>query len=85
MAVISSFATLMLGIHEEIQEEARKEVEKILGNDRITSENISELKVVEKIIKETLRLFPIAPILGRTSTGEIKLGKDNFNLNFAPL
>ena len=74
----------MLGIHQEIQEEARKEVEQILGNDQTTPENLSQLKVVEKIIKETLRLFPIAPIMARTSTGEIKLGECYFHLYFAP-
>lgn len=66
----------MLGIYEEIQEKAREEVMRILpDNNSIDNENISQLKIVERIVKETLRLFPIAPIMARTSIGEIKLGK----------
>ncbi|XP_043472140.1 cytochrome P450 4C1-like isoform X1 [Leptopilina heterotoma] len=74
LAVISSFAILMLGIHPEIQEKARNEVTKILQkNNSIDGDKLSQLKIVDKIIKETLRLFPIAPLMARTAMDEIKL------------
>ncbi|XP_051174382.1 cytochrome P450 4C1-like isoform X2 [Leptopilina boulardi] len=75
LAVISSFAILMLGIHEKIQDDARIEVMRIFADNSnsMDIEKLSQLKFIEKIVKETLRLFPIAPIMARTTIGEIKL------------
>ncbi|XP_015600585.1 cytochrome P450 4C1 [Cephus cinctus] len=75
IALISSFATLMLGMHHEAQEKARKEIEEIFqGEDEpLTSESLSQLKYLEAVIKETIRLFPIAPFLIRHLRGELPL------------
>ena len=74
MALISSFAVLMLGIHQDVQDKARAEVNKIFENKVIDAESLSKLKYMEMIIKETLRLFPIAPFMVRQLKEELKLG-----------
>ncbi|XP_014204433.1 cytochrome P450 4C1-like [Copidosoma floridanum] len=75
LALTSSFAVLMMGIHESVQDKARNEVKEVLGDNDVDVEGLSKLKYVEMVIKETLRLFPVGPLLGRRLTGELKLDK----------
>ncbi|XP_016838143.1 cytochrome P450 4g15 [Nasonia vitripennis] len=73
LAVTSSFAVLMLGIHGDVQKKARSEVDEVIGVGDVNIESLSKLKYLEMVIKETLRLFPIAPLMVRQLNGELKL------------
>ncbi|XP_038717360.1 cytochrome P450 CYP749A22-like [Tripterygium wilfordii] len=55
-----SWAVMLLAIHPEWQEEARKEVQNMFGNQTPSSDGISKLKIMSMIINETLRLYPPA-------------------------
>lgn len=68
----------MLGIHENVQDKARAEVHEVMGSGEINAESLPKLKYIEMIIKETLRLFPIAPLLVRRLHGEVKLGMKKY-------
>lgn len=72
-ATISSFAFLMLGMHPEIQDKVRTELHEVLGERNVTSEKLPELKYLEMVIKETLRLFPIAPLMVRELKDDVDL------------
>ncbi|XP_046734966.1 uncharacterized protein LOC124404677 [Diprion similis] len=72
-AVISSFVFLMLGMHQSVQEKVRAELHEVLGEDSVTAENLHDLKYVEMVVKETLRLFPIAPFMARELKGDVDL------------
>ena len=51
------------------------------SSDReVTIEDLSKLKYLECVMKETLRLFPSAPILGRKVTEDIQIGKFKFQI-----
>lgn len=44
---------------------------------------LNELKYIDYIVKETLRLYPVLPFLTRTTSEDIELGKfiySNFTL-----
>ncbi|KAF7998237.1 hypothetical protein HCN44_009635 [Aphidius gifuensis] len=76
VAVIASFALLMLAIHQNIQDKLRKEIYDILGDDDdddIDEIHIQKFKYLDMIIRETIRMYPIAPLMVRKTTGEIKL------------
>ena len=58
------------------QEKAYQEQESIFqGSDRsVTMRDLSEMKYLERVIKETLRLYPSVPGVGRTLSEDIKMG-----------
>ncbi|KAK9744653.1 Cytochrome P450 [Popillia japonica] len=67
----------LLGNYPEIQELVFEEVHSIL-NDKLTPTSISELsemKYLECVIKETLRLYPSMPVIMRQLEQEITLGE----------
>jgi cytochrome P450/NADPH-cytochrome P450 reductase len=64
-----SFATYLLVKHPEIMAKAREEAERVLTTDPNfvpTFKEISELKYINQILRETLRLYPTAPAFSRT-------------------
>ncbi|XP_028777562.1 cytochrome P450 93A2-like [Neltuma alba] len=68
-AVGVEWAVAELINHPKIMEKARKEVERVTGNERIVNESdIVNLPYVQAIVKESLRLHPPAPMFLREST-----------------
>ncbi|WVY89931.1 hypothetical protein V8G54_035445 [Vigna mungo] len=65
-----------LRLNQEWQSKAREEVLSVLGpNSFPTSETLSELKLVNLILQETLRLYPNPGALVREASRKVKLGK----------
>lgn len=70
-----SFTLHLLARYPEAQQKVLQEVTAVLGEDReqqISLRELSELKYVECVIKETLRLYPSVPIVGRQLTKDFK-------------
>jgi cytochrome P450 len=65
-----------------LQEIAFQEQESIFqGSDRpVTMQDLNEMKYLERVIKETLRLYPAAPIIGRVLKQDVSIG----NLQLEP-
>ncbi|XP_073131466.1 cytochrome P450 CYP749A22-like isoform X2 [Henckelia pumila] len=83
-----SWSILLLGIHTEWQEEARKEVIQLFGQENPNPEGIARLKTVTMIIYETLRLYSPVTTITRRIERKTKLGKyqlpANVNLLIPP-
>jgi Cytochrome P450 len=64
-----------------IQDKIYEELENILqGSDRShTMKDVSEMKYLERVIKEVLRLYPPLPIISACTTRDIELGKLYWN------
>jgi cytochrome P450 family 4 len=45
------------------------------GDEKITIEDTNKLVYLEQVLKETLRLFPIAPMFLRKLQDEVKIGE----------
>lgn len=65
----------MLAIHKDIQDRVYNELNEIYESTTTPSstESISKLEYMEKVIKETMRLYPVAPFLGRECQADTKL------------
>ncbi|XP_054723927.1 cytochrome P450 4V2-like [Uloborus diversus] len=69
---------MMLGLYQDVQRIAMEEVDGIFenGNKRfVTAEDVSEMKYLDCVIKECLRLYPSAPIVAREISEDIHFGK----------
>lgn len=58
-----------------VQDKVRAEVKEVVGDGTPTLKTMSELKYLDLVIKETVRLFPIATLLLREVHEDIDLGK----------
>lgn len=66
-----SFTLYCLSKHQEIQDKVFEEVAEILGDDKnakVSYENLQNMKYLEKVIKESLRMYPPVPVISRILT-----------------
>lgn len=73
----SSFVLSLLGIHQNIQEKVYEELYEIFGDsDRpATFSDTLRMKYLERVILETLRMYPPVPIIGRKLRHAVKIRK----------
>ncbi|XP_026734414.1 cytochrome P450 4C1-like [Trichoplusia ni] len=71
------FTIILLGSHPEVQEKALTEIQEVLGNlDRdVKKTDLSKLIYAEAVLKESMRLYTIAPVLARKVDKDVKLSK----------
>lgn len=72
----SSFALCLLGIHKDIQQRVFEEQQAIFGDDikrDCTFADTLQMPYLERVICETLRLYPPVPIIARKLEEDIKL------------
>ncbi|XP_046737922.1 cytochrome P450 4C1-like [Diprion similis] len=80
MPIAMSFLMLMLASNQNIQHKVYEELYEIYGDEddgelSITAENLSRMVYLERVIKETLRLFPVFPVIFRKVTEDLNLGE----------
>ncbi|CAH1159371.1 unnamed protein product [Phaedon cochleariae] len=72
-----SFTLYALAHHPDIQEKVHQEQIHIFGNatepKTVSYDNLQEMKYLEMVIKEALRLYPPIPVIARELTGDIIL------------
>ncbi|KAI3820190.1 hypothetical protein L1987_14048 [Smallanthus sonchifolius] len=73
-ANLLTWAFLLLGLHQEWQNKAREEVDRVCGQHAFPcSENLADLKIITMILNETLRLYPPAVMMMRQASENVKL------------
>lgn len=74
-----SYAILMLAMHPEHQQRVFEEVKLIFPDKNMENyvnyEDLTNLEFTERIIKETMRLFPAVPVMARNATAPFDLSK----------
>ncbi|KAL6187844.1 hypothetical protein ACLB2K_039239 [Fragaria x ananassa] len=71
-----AWTILLLALHPEWQEEARREVMQLIGKQTTpNSDGIAKLKTMSMILNETLRLYPPVVSIIRRVKKDVRLGK----------
>ncbi len=60
--------------HPQVLEKLREELRQVVGDRPLTSEHVQELKYLDATVKETLRLTPIIPDVGRRLERPMTIG-----------
>ncbi|KAK0180546.1 hypothetical protein PV327_002914 [Microctonus hyperodae] len=75
---VFSFTILMLAMHPDVQNRIREEVLSIIGaSDNVMLDNIGSFEYMDMVIKETIRLFPVGPIIPREITDDLQIAQVN--------
>ncbi|KAL1456050.1 hypothetical protein WDU94_000804 [Cyamophila willieti] len=77
-AMAMSWSLFLLGSHPNHQDNVYEELESIFGDDLdrpITSRDCAQMKYLERVIKEALRLFPSVPFIGRMMEEDLQVGE----------
>lgn len=74
-----SYAILMLAMYPEYQERVYEEVKSIFPDNNIDNfvnyDDLNQLEFTERVIKETMRLFPAVPVMARNATAPFDLSE----------
>jgi len=79
----SSFALCMLGIHKDIQDKVFAEQKAIFGENMqrdCTFADTMEMKYLERVIMETLRMYPPVPLIARRLDSDVKLASGPYTV-----
>uniref|UniRef100_A0A1L8EFT6 Putative cytochrome p450 4d2-like isoform x2 n=1 Tax=Haematobia irritans TaxID=7368 RepID=A0A1L8EFT6_HAEIR len=71
-----SFALYLISRHPEVQKKIIEEIVEVIGSDverPVTLRDLGELKYLECVIKESLRLYPPVPMIGRYFTEDVDI------------
>lgn len=69
-----TFAWHLLTENPEVQEAMYQEVQSVIGERPVTPEDLPKLPLVEQVVQETLRLFPVVWLADRVPEKDIELG-----------
>ncbi|XP_047992299.1 cytochrome P450 4C1-like isoform X2 [Leguminivora glycinivorella] len=74
-SLVVAYALVLLGSHKEEQDKVYKELKQIFGDSkRIPSkEDLNKMEYLERVIKETMRLYTVVPVIARETQSELKL------------
>nr|CAD7579312.1 unnamed protein product [Timema californicum] len=77
VATALAFLLILLAKHPDVLTKVRQEAEEILGDSKRapTLVELQDMKYLEQCIKETLRLYPSIPVLGRKLSEDVVMGK----------
>ncbi|KAJ8772721.1 hypothetical protein K2173_027898 [Erythroxylum novogranatense] len=74
-ANVLTWAIVLLSIHQDWQVKAREEVTRVLGDEESpTADTLSELKLIQMILNETLRLYAPVTFFVRKTCKDVQLG-----------
>jgi cytochrome P450 len=78
-AAAASWACHLIGSHPEVQKKLHEEMDTIFGNSTrpITNDDLRDLKYLDCVIKETLRLFPSVAFFARKISDDDTVGKQD--------
>ena len=74
MAKALTWSLYILSLSRFWQSRLSEEVNSIAGDNPITADHLPKLETVTRFLKESMRLFPPAPVIPRIATSDVVLG-----------
>ncbi|MGR4882449.1 cytochrome P450 [Streptomyces sp. LARHCF249] len=68
-----AFALHLLARHPEEQDRAREEITRVLGDRTPEAADLDRLPYLTQVLKETMRLYPAAPVIGRNAVAATEI------------
>ena len=62
----------------EWQDQVAEEVIRVAGTGPIEARHLDDLEITRRVLKESMRLYPPAPVLGRMATRQVDIGGHQF-------
>ncbi|CAK1594451.1 unnamed protein product [Parnassius mnemosyne] len=74
-ASVLMFTLVLIGSYPKVQERISEELHNVFGTDDrdVTKQDLSRLVYLEAVLKESLRIYPIVPVIARVLEKNIKL------------
>lgn len=73
-AFFSSYMAYLLAGHQDVQDKVRKEIIEVMGDtEEVTIEQTGQLKYLQKVMQETLRLYAVIPNVTREATEDVTI------------
>ncbi|MFJ3926703.1 cytochrome P450 [Streptomyces sp. NPDC090022] len=69
-----AFALHLLARHPEQQARAHEEVDRVLGGRPPQAADLDRLPYLTRVLKEAMRLYPAAPVIGRRAVAATEIG-----------
>ncbi|MEU7724907.1 cytochrome P450 [Streptomyces sp. NPDC040724] len=69
------FALHLLARHPEEQNRAREEISRVLGDRTPEAADMDRLPYLTRVLKEAMRLYPAAPVIGRKAVADTRIGE----------
>lgn len=60
--------------HPDVLEKVREEIARVVGKGPVKPDDVAKLEYLEGVIKETMRLFPILPLMARDLQAPARVG-----------
>ncbi|KAJ8715550.1 hypothetical protein PYW07_010032 [Mythimna separata] len=72
-----TFLLLVIGSYQNVQKRIFDELQDVFGHDDtdVTKQDLQKLVYLEAVIKESMRLYPVVPIIARKVDVEVNLSK----------
>ena len=67
----------MIALHPEVQDKIYEEIQEVLGADKskiATMQELNKMNYLERVIKESLRLYPSVAVVSRKLNEDLQLG-----------
>ncbi|XP_064459127.1 uncharacterized protein LOC135369473 [Ornithodoros turicata] len=77
-ATAAAFMLHLIGNHPRVQHKLREEIDSVFGSDKerpVTTADIKQMKYLDCVLKEAMRLYPPAPVVARKIDEDFKIGK----------
>ncbi|RWS27533.1 Cytochrome P450 4c3-like protein, partial [Leptotrombidium deliense] len=74
-SIALTFTVYLLGLHHDIQDKVYNEISEAFDGQRLRLNAVYKLKYLDAVIRESLRLYPPVPIVGRVTSHDTTVGE----------